>query len=221
MANELNKGQQSEQQPNGNELHMHYVNVTNEKQQSIVLPLISLIIAVLSFIFYPFQIAAIIFSLLTIYVTRNHAITYKPMTIIALTLALSGFSFGLGGIDIYTGLQPVFKEMNTGVSCTDLELNVENACYNLETKTLTATIRPNKDVYKVDLKIATDVQEYTSETKEEFFADVPASIEFPFDVEKRGIPVSLEVSPVLKSYIEKRTFSCQNMSQTVLLKACS
>jgi hypothetical protein len=220
MVNETNTEKQSDQQPDGNELHMHYVNVEEEKQQSIVLPLISLIIAVLSFIFYPFQIAAITFSFLTIYVTRNHAITYKPMTIIALTLALSGFFLGLGGVDIYTGLQPVFKEMNTGVSCTDLELNVENACYNLETKMLTATIRPNKDVYKVDLKIVTDVQEYTSETKDEFFANTFASIELPFDVETRGIPISLEMSPVLKSYIEKRTFSCLNSSQLVPLEAC-
>ncbi len=215
QSNDENKGLEE------NELNLHYVNVEEEKEQSLVLPLISLILAVLSFLFYPFQLLAILLSVITVYVTRNHAMTYKPLTIIALILSVTGFVIGIGGVDLFDSLQPVFKEMSEGVSCDNLAIVSTTACYDLSNQKITLVITPNKDIYQLTLVIKTEDKKFVSKLKEPFYESVTSTIGLPFDVEQNGIPLIVEYKPVLKSYLRHEFIPCENETISVSLESCS
>lgn len=204
-----------------NELDVHYVNVEEEKEQSLVLPLISFLLGLFSFLFYPFQLIAILFSFFTIYMTRNHAMKYKPFTIIALILALIGFIIGMSGVNIIDGMQPVFKEMKYGVSCDGLDISIVEACYDAENKQIHTVLIPNKDIHRLTLSINSTESVYLSETKEGFFEGRISTMDLSFDGEALGTPTSIKLVSVLKSYLERRLFSCLDNAQTIPLELCS
>lgn len=204
-----------------NELDVSYVDVNQEKEKSIIFPILTLIIAIISFSFFPFQVIGVGFGLFTFYMTRKHAKTFLPLTITGLTIAALGLVLGFAGINAMNTFIPAIGELTTGFSCKNLEVQL-NGCYDLDLNIINVGVTSNRAVFKVTGQV-------TSENGDNQLIDVKTDLDpketkqftIPYDFESDGMPSNIYLVPILNSYVEKNIFEkCYDYAFNDVFREC-
>ncbi len=202
------------------DLGIGYVDTTKRKPYPLHYPLLVLLLSLIAFVLYPFQLIVVLVAGLVIYDMKRKGVNVllpRLLTIAAIVISLAAFSVGLSGIDMIDELRelPVFAEQ---VACDDLSLNIYDACYNETAGTLSALLVPSIEIHELIIQVigSEDIFVYTREGRVRSRRSV--DILTAYNESVYGDPLELSILSAIR--VEEKVTECYAAEKTVEVMVC-